>query len=181
MDDIDYSLSDRDIRGLFNNQVNVITYDKLFGYRNINDLLGPYNRCVILYKSSASYGHWCCIKRTGTLISFFDSYGGFPDTQKVKNDPEFIRTSGQGFNYICKLLHQASTTNTIEFNEHKYQLARKGINTCGKWCYVFLMFNGGTDDFYEFIMNTKKDLGLPSLDILINYIFISLINNVFIL
>ena len=50
------------------------------------------------------------------VVSFFDSYGDFPDDQKQFVNNEFLVRSGLAFNYICRLLHKASFKYTVEFS-----------------------------------------------------------------
>jgi hypothetical protein len=45
------SLSDLDIKNIMDNKINVVMYSDLHKYKDIKQLLGKYNRCIILYIS----------------------------------------------------------------------------------------------------------------------------------
>ena len=100
-------LSGSDIKARFHGKTKVLLYDKLKDYDDIDELLAPYGHCFILLRSKPEFGHWICLKLwpDDRVVSFFDSYGNFPDDQKQHVNHEFLVSSGQAFNYICRLLH----------------------------------------------------------------------------
>ena len=58
--------------------VNVVFYEDLYNYNNIDSLLKN-NAVILMYRSSPFFGHWTCLIRSGDKIEFFDSYGDLPD------------------------------------------------------------------------------------------------------
>ena len=91
-------------------------------------------------------------------MSFFDSYGDFPDDQMQFINNEFLVQSGQAFNYMCRLLHKASFKYTVDHLQEEGQ-------TCGYvWTVVLSVcveYNGpGVDGFYWYI----RDFGNPDFD-----------------
>ena len=99
-------LSGSDIKRRFNGNTKVLLNDKLAQYDDIDKLLAPYGHCFILLRSNPGFGHWICLMKwpEHNVVSFFDSYGDFPDDQMQFVNSEFLVQSGQAFNYICRLL-----------------------------------------------------------------------------
>ena len=84
---MNYSLSNNDIEKFFNGKINIYTYDQLSQFHNIDEVLSPYGRAIILYfwKRNPTEGHWIALFRTNrNTIEFFNSYGTVPD--KTLND-----------------------------------------------------------------------------------------------
>lgn len=161
-------LGDQEISAYLNGKTQVIKYNEIPKYKTIEEFLGPYGNAVILLETKRNFGHWICIKKTGDVISFFDSYGDFPDQQKKFVNTKFLKDSGQKFNIICKMLDEASYRYTIEFSDRRLQnLDDLSIATCGQWCSVFIKSGMLVDDFYDFI----DSFGEPDLDKLVCEIF----------
>ncbi len=157
-------LGDHEISSYLNGRTQVIKYNEIPKYKNIEEFLGPYGNAVILLETKRDFGHWICLKITGNVISFFDSYGDFPDQQKNFVNAKFLKDSGQKFNIICKMLDDASYKYTIEFSDRRLQnMDDLSIATCGHWCSVFIKSGMLVDEFYDFI----DEFGEPDLDKLI--------------
>ena len=61
---------------------NIITYDNIHLYKDLDELLGDSKACILLYLTKENYGHWCCVyENDDGHIIFFDSYGFIPDDQ----------------------------------------------------------------------------------------------------
>ena len=144
-------LSDADILKRLHGKTKVLVYSDFQEYDDLDSLLAPYGNVVFLLKMMPNYGHWMCIKKNRKRISFFDSYGEFPDKQKKHVPKGFLKESGQSYNKLCELLLKASYKYTIEFSEYKYQKKDGKTATCGQWCCVFIESGLTTDDFRQFI------------------------------
>ena len=145
-------LSDSEIVGLLDGQTVVRKYNELDRFSSIDELLAPYGNCVILLETAKNFGHWICIKRTGKMVSFFDSYGGFPDNQKHYINEDFLEKSGQSYNKICELLYKASFSSLVEFSNRKLQnIKNSKVATCGYWCALFIKSGMTVDEFYKYI------------------------------
>ena len=161
-------LGDHEISAYLNGNVKILKYNEITDYKNIEDLLNPYGAVVILLETKHDFGHWICIKMTGNVISFFDSYGDFPDQQKKFVNTKFLKDSGQKFNIICKMLDDASYKYTIEFSDWRLQnMDDLSIATCGLWCSVFIKSGMLVDEFYDFL----EGFGEPDLDKLVVDLF----------
>lgn len=161
-------LADDDISAYLNGRTQVIKYNEIPKYQSIDEFLGPYNNAIMLLETKLNFGHWICLKRTGNVISFFDSYGDFPDEQKKFVNSKFLKDSGQKYNIICEMLDKASYKYTIEFSDRRLQnMDDTSISTCGHWCSVFIKSGLLVDEFYEFL----ESFGEPDLDKLIVEIY----------
>jgi len=64
-------------------------------------------------------------------IEFFDSYGMFPEMQKKYISRDFLDRSSQKYNKIAALLYGASDRYAIHYNDHRLQMRKKNVATCG--------------------------------------------------
>lgn len=133
----DIALSNFDILKLLHNKVNIILYPDLHKYENIDQLLDPYDCCIILYESKPRYGHWIALIKKNDSIEFFNPYGGLPDASLKLIDPEFRAQSNQLLPYLKRLMYKSP----YELNYNEFQFQRKGfdIKTCGRHCTVRVM------------------------------------------
>ena len=127
------SLSYNDIEYMLDGKVNVVTYPELGDYETLDDLLGPYGRCVLLYMTGENFGHWTCvIKVNDDLVEVYDSYGIKPD-RELNFIPNHLKESKrQDYAYLSQLLDDSPYQ--LSYNQHKMQKFAKGISTCGRWC-----------------------------------------------
>lgn len=130
-------LSDDDVLALVKGRANVIRIIDLDKYHSIDEMLYPYDQCILLYESKPHYGHWCCLTKYGDSLEFFDSYGGFPDEQLDYIDKDFAHESGQDNKYLTQLLLECPYT--LSYNDHVFQKMDPKIATCGKWVAVRCM------------------------------------------
>lgn len=154
----DIPLSEQDIKKYLGANTRIFKYSEIMGCKSINELLGRQGYCIILLETQPNFGHWICLKkniRSGlTIISFFDSYGGFPDKQKRFIGEDFLARSHQQYNKLCELLHEISFHNNtvVEFSHKAFQnMAATERSTCGHWCCVFIDSNLTVKEFNEYI------------------------------
>lgn len=128
---IDYSLSGQDIVNALDGKCNLVSYPDIKHFKTIDELLGKYKKCVILYLNSANYGHWTCIYEHNGTIYFFDSYGVKPNGQLNWIPNHMNKELKQDHKHLLKLLYDSNKP--VEYNEYPLQKLGNGINTCGKW------------------------------------------------
>ena len=75
------SLSGGDILNALDQKCNLVLYSQIHNFNSIEELLGKYKKCVILYHTSENYGHWTALYENKGTIYFFDSYGIIPDNE----------------------------------------------------------------------------------------------------
>lgn len=154
---MDIALSGKDILKLVDGKANLVIYEDIHKYKTLDDLLGPYGACVILYCFKPKYGHWCCIfKRKPDTIEFFNSYGGKPDSTLYLINDDYRKNSNQWYPYLCKLIYDSGYN--IEYNEHQFQKFDNDIYTCGRWaCMRLLLRDLSLKEFKKLFKNKYGD------------------------
>lgn len=133
---------------LVDGKCNVIIGDDIKKFRSIDQILEPYSRAFIMYKSAPNYGHWCAITKRGDTISLFDPYGKF-----IEEYNDMFGTSHRG--HLAKLL--VNNDYKIEYSDHKFQTDYS--STCGLWCSLFLIFcrDISIDEFIEQFRGLREE------------------------
>jgi hypothetical protein len=153
----DISLSDKHIFNILDGKFNLVLYPDLIKYKSIDDVLGRYKACVLLFEAKENYGHWCCLwKLNNKTVSFFNSYGGYPDDSLDYIPHHFAKVSNQDKPYLSILLDKSPYD--LTYNEYDYQKHNKKIRTCGRHVCVRLICRNMSDDqYHDYIMYfTKK-------------------------
>lgn len=153
----DVALSDRDIFNLLDGKFKLVLYPELINYSNIDEILGSYNACVLLFEAKKAFGHWVCLwKLDHNTVSFFNSYGGYPDDSLDYIPEHFARINNEDYPYLSVLLTESPYE--LTYNDKAYQKHSKNIKTCGRHCIVRLWNKNLTDEEYEKWMDdmTKK-------------------------
>lgn len=151
------ALSDKHLFDILNGKNKLVIYPDLIDYDNIDDVLGSHGMCTLLFEAKKNYGHWCCLwKLNDDTVSFFNSYGGYPDDSLDYIPEHFARISNQNYPYLSLLLDKSPYE--LTYNERSYQKKTKGIRTCGRHCAVRLLCRNMSDDeYYDYIEHfTKK-------------------------
>lgn len=166
MDNIDQlrekALSNFEIMDALKNKVNMVTYDELVNYDNIDQVLGKYGVCVLLIETKNNSGHWVCIYKTLTdnkkkepMISFFDSYALPVDDQLHYVSTEFREDNNMMYPYLSYLLYNSPYP--IEYNHHQFQELSPKINTCGRWVIMRLLLRDlPLKKFHKLFKSSKK-------------------------
>lgn len=149
-------MSNTDIIKRLGGRTKILMYDEFKKYDKLEDALRPWDNLVFLLRTEEDFGHWMCIKKNFNRISFFDSYGDFPDVQKKYVEKKFLEESEQKYNKLCELLYQASFEYTIEYSQYKLQKKADDIATCGQWCCLFIESGLLVDDFKTYIDSFKE-------------------------
>src|SRR5574337_1560066 len=127
------ALSDKDLRRISEGKANVVLYENLGKYKTIDQVLGPYGACFLLFTAKPHYGHWTLLlKRNPVVIEFFNPYGGFPD-DSLEYIPMDYRLKSNQFHTTLSFLLDKSPYE-LEYNEFAFQAKKKDIKTCGRWC-----------------------------------------------
>ena len=150
-------LSDKDVYNFFKNEVNILTYPELNKCQSIDEVLGPYGACVILYETRPHYGHWTLIFKTkDNELEFFNSYGGYPDLALSNIPIKFRMETNQYIPYLSQLIIKSPYQ--LNYNEFRFQ--KEGVSTCGKHCCIRLHFRYLDIYQYHTMMNIiKKNTG----------------------
>lgn len=139
------ALSDQDVLKLVEGKAKILIYSDLAKYKTLDEALGSHAAAFLLYESKPDYGHWTVLFRLlnedGTLsdtVEFFDPYGTFPDCELEWIPKHFREMSGQMYPQLTWLLYHSPYN--LTYNEHKFQKHGSGINTCGRWSALRLVF-----------------------------------------
>ncbi len=107
-------------------------------------------------------GHWCAMvvlgdKYTnGRQIWYYDSYGEFPGHQVSHIPVSYRKSTRQDQNKIGKFLKKAYDLGyKIIWNNHRHQKYGRDINTCGRWCALFLASRVDPDKFDKLVKKYK--------------------------
>lgn len=131
------ALSNVDICNLLNKKSNLVLYPNLYKYNNLDQVLGKYGACVILFEARPNYGHWVCIfKLNNSTIEFFNPYGGYPDDSLDHIPDDFRDKTNQCYPYLSKLI--LDSPYELTYNEFDFQEKKGEIKTCGRHCVVRL-------------------------------------------
>ena len=154
------ALSDQDVLNLVDGKANIIVYPDLNQYSSLDQILEPYGACFLLYEVKKNYGHWCCLFKTldeqGPLIEFFDSYGGFPDSQREFIPYHFRMESGQAIPFLSYLMLESPYE--LSYNQYRFQKLKDNIKSCGRWCALrILLRNLPLERFKELFYNQYSD------------------------
>lgn len=155
-----YSLSNKDIFNLLDGKFNLVLYPNIHKYNTIDEVLGIHGACVLLIEARKGYGHWVCLwKLDGNTISFFNSYGGYPDDSLHYVPKEYAKENFEDKPYLSVLLDNSPYN--LTYNEYAYQQRGKDVRTCGRHVCVRLFCRTFDDDQYHEYLDTfckKYDL-----------------------
>lgn len=133
------ALSDKDVLKLVEHKARIVTYSELKNYKTLDELLYPYGAVFLLYETRPNFGHWTAIIRLDeNTVEFFDPYGTELDGQLKNIDKDFRKETDQDYPYLTKLFIE-SPYNLTE-SEKKFQKLAPGINTCGRWTALRIVF-----------------------------------------
>lgn len=151
---MDYALSIKDIKKLCPD-ANIITYPKLTEYNNIDELLYPNNKLIILYMLEESFGHFCCLFVRDNNLCFFNSYGDLPDDIKTYTNvrPDILIQMHETKPRLFNMMRMSRYKN-LYFNQYKLQGNK--TDTCGRFCCVRLWMSELNDDeFKDFLTSSR--------------------------
>ena len=154
------ALSNVDISNLLHGCVNIVVYPDVYKYKSIDQLMGVYGACALLYEAKPNYGHWCAVIKIGNdCCEFFDPYGGnidgIPDEVLQHIDPTFRDETHQNHTYLAKLMYDSRYD--LSYNQYKFQEHKEGIKTCGRHVVSRIMFkNLSLDDYKRYLDKLSK-------------------------
>ena len=143
---------------------NLLEYSDLHKYTNIEEVLGYYGCCIILYQTESEYeGHWTCIFKSNKNqrhLLFFDSYGLGIDTELKYSEFNKSLHKGRIVSHLRQLI--SNSNYSVTSNHFKLQQNRSDIATCGR--YVATRINNrdmSNRQYVNFIRALTKDLSKP--------------------
>ena len=150
----------RDLRRNLEKPTSFYLYENVIDnqHRFISDLYLN-GQVIILVMVGKNFGHWCCVKADfdSKVIYYFSSFGTIPDYDKEEYVP--VSTNDkfrQRMNALSKILKNYFMLDLgfdVRYNHIRYQNPTDPTDrNCGKWCVLFLNFDGDEITFHKIIL-----------------------------
>jgi len=159
-------LSDEELTTILGKGLKIIMYPDLAKYSSIEQLLPNQNDyCTILIVESETKfnisGHWCALLKYDGIYEWFDPYGNDVDVDLMGwMDAKARATLHESKPYLTYLL----TGRKHIYNKVKYELLRKGVNTCGSHSsyriYQFKKYGLKLPEYQQHMSNLSKQYGV---------------------
>lgn len=147
------ALSGKQVLKLVNYKAKIIRYPELHTYGTLEDCLMPYGAFFLLYEAQPMSGHWCCVTLSNGVVTFFDPYGGAPDSQLNHIDLNFRKQSNQYYPLLTKLLNECPYK--VTWNKTQFQNLVKGVRDCGRWCSMRILMKDMTNKQFTYLFKSK--------------------------
>ena len=152
-------------------QSKIIRYADLSKYNTIYELLPDDDYKIILIESKKNSGHWTCLMRNGNTLTFFDSYGFYPDKELNFVSKMANKLLGNKYDSIQKLMNTFNGKKM--YSKTKYQVTRDDINTCGRWVcvaiHLIFQLKNSLGEMKKILDTEKKKTGRPYDLIAVNF------------
>ena len=160
------SLSATQVLNLLDNKANFVQYSDLHKISTIDELLGQYKKCVLLYQTSRNYGHYVALWEYNDTIFFFDSYGGIVDSQLKYVPPDLKDELNSNHNYLIRLMYNSGKK--VEFNQYALQSREPDVSTCGRWTVNRLRFPEiSINEYHDIFKQSSKYISNDELIVLL--------------
>ena len=144
--ELDYSLSDDDIKNHLGQDTKILKYADLNNYKTLDELL-PKEKdyVVILIETKRNNGHWTTLIKNNNQIEYFDSYGLDIDKEFGFISSVMKRMLGESKNQLGTLVDDSNYD--VIYNNKQLQSHKDFVSTCGR-------------HVVSRILNFKKGMGL---------------------
>ena len=159
-------LSDDDLKTILGKDLKIVMYPDLVKYSTIDELLPNNNDfCVILVIEDENKflieGHWTALLKYDGMYEFFDPYANPVDYDLIHWLDKAKRAQlKENVRYLTYLLKGK----THIHNRVKYDVLRKGVNTCGSHCcyriYKFINNHMSLADYQKHMNELSKMYGI---------------------
>jgi hypothetical protein len=159
-------LSDNELKTILGKDLKILMYPDLAKYSSIEQLLpNPNDYCIILIVESETKfnisGHWTALLKYDGAYEYFDPYGNGVDVDLMTwMDAKTRARLSESKPYLRHLLKNKTYT----FNRTKYEILRKGVNTCGSHCayriHKFQKANFTLAEYQQHMNNLSKQYGI---------------------
>lgn len=150
--------SNDDILKICDNKTKIISYNTLYDYKDIDEVLHPFNNIVILYETRPNYGHWVCLikHKHKNKIEFFDPYGLSPDEQLDFINSEFRVKNNEYYPILSDMLYNSKYK--IVYNSTKLQKYSDNISSCGRHVALRIILSYlSLNNYVNLLKNNKYD------------------------
>jgi len=160
------ALSDEELKVILGKNLKIVMYPDLAKYTTIEQLLpNPNDYCIILIVESESKfnisGHWTALLRYDGLFEYFDPYGNDVDVDLMTwMDRKTRARLHESTPYLTYLLKGRKYI----YNKVKYEVLKKGVNTCGSHSsyriYQFVKYSRTLEDYQKHMQDLSKQFGM---------------------
>jgi hypothetical protein len=165
---IDKPLSFSDIYKVLDNKVRILTYPQLKHFNSIDELLDPYDKCIVLYMIDKNLGHYVSIfRRSNGNIEVYDPYGMWD----VDGEMVFVSKKYNEGKYpiLSKLIYESPYK--YEYNDHHLQAENPNVSTCGMHAIMRLQnTNLSINEYAKVLKSFKKEGFSPDDIVVLNYL-----------
>lgn len=155
-------LSDKDIREILDDNVNVINYMKFFEIERLEDVMGNdlMTPVIFLYPVNAiNSGHWVCFffNKIDNVLCYYNSYGLHIDADtRISNFPGIHTKDGISILYQLIVDFCKRNGTLLDINHYQHQKLKNDMNTCGRYCCSRIIFRDlSNSEFNKMIVNKK--------------------------
>ncbi len=153
---MDHGTTTTDLRKMLDGdrKIKILTYTDLMDYDDLDEVLSPEGRAILLYETSPGVGHWVCIFRDENNkngVQMFDSYGFKPD-EELMFVPDSIKHDIYGGR---KKLLQMLLDSHYAVRYSQYKLQGPSTSTCGRWCIMRLRLSHLTEGQFNKLFTGK--------------------------
>ena len=159
-------LPDEELKVILREDLKIIMYPDLAKHSSIELLLpNPNDYCIILIVESETKfnisGHWCALLKYDGMYERFDPYGNDVDVDLMTwMDAKTRLSLNESKPYLTYLLKGRKYI----YNKTKYEVLRKGINTCGSHSsyriYQFKKYGLKLPEYQQHMLNLSKQYGV---------------------
>lgn len=138
------SLSSDDLINIISpTDVNIIEYEELMNYNDIEELFNKSDNIIILYQTKRNYGHWVTLLRYGNTCEYYDSYGEPPDHELFLSKETIRNMGGEMIPHLSALLKDAGDRlkYKVIYNNIQVQKFHNDVNTCGRYAALRVKLN----------------------------------------
>ena len=167
-------LSGADVHQITRQTCNVLAYEQLQRYDNIDDVLGKHGAAVILYQLESNFGHWVSLfKLNSNTLYFFDSYGIQLDEELKFSSFNTRQHRGKAVPHLSHLISKSHYR--LILNKTKFQQFKHDVNTCGRYAAHRILHRRMSEKDYEALLLDNDHynadfwisiLTIPSLDLI---------------
>ena len=160
------ALSDEELKVILGKDLKIVMYPDLAKYSSIEQLLvNPNDYCIILIVESESKfnisGHWCALLKYDGIYEWFDPYGNDVDVDLMTwMDRKTRARLHESKPYLTYLLKGRKYI----YNKVKYEVLKKGVNTCGSHSsyriYQFVKYSRTLEDYQKHMQDLSKQFGM---------------------
>jgi len=151
-------LSGSQLRDLTNGKSNIMRYEELMEYDNIEDVLEPHGAVILLYQTEdRDFGHWAALfkdpNRKDVLI-FYDSLGIGLDEELKFSKYNQKNMDGRIVKHLTDLI--ANSNYRVDNNKVRLQENIKDVSTCGRYAGLRVLLRHLSNRQYNHMLKNNE-------------------------